>query len=174
MLSVENPEDIDLNAIQEAKKELNNLQSKTTFNVELAGAYMGQSGVKTKLASTKAGFWLNMRYSPDKFPLDFVFLARYSWAAGITSASGKDSAFFDYGVNLSYQNKDFDLEIEYVNRRDFAAKANFDRFALVANYQIIPGIVAVASLGKNFNEVNNVFGLLGVKFGISREFAKLN
>jgi hypothetical protein len=173
MLSVENPDDIDLDKLAEAKKELNYLQSKTTFNAELAGAYLGQSGPITKLSSTKAGVWMNLRYSPDKFPLDLVFLARYSWATGITSASGTDSAFFDYGVNISHQDKDFDLAVEYVNRRDFAAGSNYDRFALVANYQVKPGIVAVASVGKDFTKVNNIFALLGVKFGISKEFAKL-
>jgi hypothetical protein len=175
MLSVEDPADLDLNAIKQAKDSLKSLQSKVTFNTEVAGAYMGQSSPSKTLASTKAGVWLNVRWTPYKFPLDFVLLARYSWTAGSGSKSGKDSAFFDYGINLSYQDQDknFDVQIEYVNRRDLSAESNYDHFALVANYQVIPGIVAVASIGKDFKKVNNVFALLGVKFGISKEVAKL-
>ncbi|HEX6170986.1 MAG TPA: hypothetical protein VFZ33_14955 [Chitinophagaceae bacterium] len=176
LLSVEDPEDIDLNEIKKAKDSLHNLQSKVTFNTELAAAYMGESSTSKDLASTKAGVWLNIRWTPYKFPLDFVLLARYSWATGANSKSGKDSAFFDYGINLSYQDKEknFDVQLEYVNRRDYSAQSNYDHFALVANYQIIPGIVAVASIGKEFKAVNNVFALLGVKFGISKELAQLN
>jgi hypothetical protein len=173
LLSQENPDDIDQAAVNDAKNELNNLQSKVSFNAELAGAYMGQSGPAKALASTKAGCWLNLRYTPDKFPLDIVVLARYSWATGNISHTGKDSAFFDYGANLSFQDKNFDVAIEYVNRRDLTAKLGYDRFALVANYQITTGIVAVASVGKDFKKVNNVFGILGIKFGISKEFMKL-
>ena len=173
LLSQENPDDIDQAAVNDAKAELNNLQSKVSFNAELAGAYMGQSGPAKALASTKAGCWLNLRYTPDKFPLDIVVLARYSWTTGNVSVAGNDSAFFDYGANLSYQDKSFDVAIEYVNRRDISAKQGYDRFALVANYQLMPGIVAVASVGKDFKKVDNVFGILGIKFGISKEYAKL-
>ena len=125
LLSVENPDNIDFSAIKEAKKELNNLTSKATFNIEFAGAYMGQSSAKTKLASTKAGCWLNIRYSPDKFPVDLVLLGRYSWAPGMITKTKKDSSFFDYGINFSCQNKDFDLEVEYVKRIDFSEGSNF-------------------------------------------------
>jgi hypothetical protein len=171
LLSQENPDDIDQAAVSDAKSELNNLQSKVSFNAELAGAFMGQSGPAKALASTKAGCWLNLRYTPDKFPL--VVLARYSWITGNISPSGKNAAFFDYGANLSYQDKNYDVEVEYVNRRDIDAKQDYDRFALVANYQIMQGIVAVASLGKDFKKVDNIFGILGIKFGISKEFMKL-
>lgn len=174
LLSVENPEDLDLEAINEAKKELNALQARTTFTAELAGAWMGHSSASRTLSSARAGFWFNMRYTPDRFPLTFVFLGRYTRSAGQLSHSASDSVFFDYGINASYQNEDFDIQAEYVNRRDFSVKENYDRFAFVVNYQIIPGIVAVASLGKNFKKVNNVFALLGIKFGISREIARLN
>ncbi len=173
LLSQENPDDIDQAAVNDAKSELNNLQSKVSFNAELAGAYMGQSGPSKALASTKAGCWLNLRYTPDKFPLDIVVLARYSWSTGNVSPAAKDSAFFDYGANLSYQDKNFDVAVEYVNRRDISAKQGYDRFALVANYQVMPGIVAVASLGKDFKKVDNVFAILGIKFGLSKEYAKL-
>jgi hypothetical protein len=176
LLSVEDPDDLDLNAINAAKDSLKYLQTKVTFNAELAGAYMGQSSPSKNLASTKAGLWLNIRWTPYKFPLDLVFLARYAWAAGSGPKSASDSAFFDFGLNLCYQDKEknFDLQIEYVNRRDLSAESNYDHFALVANYQIIPGIVAVASVGKDFKKVSNVFALLGIKFGISKEVAKLN
>jgi hypothetical protein len=175
LLSQEDPDDIDLARVDVERKALNDLQAKKTFNAELAAAYMGQTTKLKGLESNKAGAWLNIRWTPNRFPLDFVFLTRYSWAIGDDSKSGVDSAFFDYGLNLSYQDKDknFDLQVEYVNRRDFSIKSNYDRFALIANYQIIPGIVAVVSVGKDFKKVSNVFTLLGLKFGISKEVAIL-
>lgn len=173
LLSVD-PDDLDLEAIEAAKNELHNLQTRTTWTIELAGAYMGASSPSKTLSSSKAGFWTHFRFSPEKMPLNFVALGRYSWAAGSMAKSGGDSAFFDYGINISYQNQEFDVQVEYVNRRDLSIKSNYDRLAFVANYEIIPGIVAVASLGKDFKKVNNVFALLGIKFGISKEITKLN
>ena len=85
ILSEEDPDNLDQNAINHAMDTLKRLQSKVTFNTEIAGAYMGQSSPSKTLASTKAGVWLNVRWTPYKFPLDFVLLARYSWAAGVGS-----------------------------------------------------------------------------------------
>jgi hypothetical protein len=176
MLSEEDPEQIDLAGVAAARKRLLNLQGKPSFNFELAGAYMGKSSNVSSLASTKAGAWAHLRWTPYKFPLDLIVLSRYSWALNANPKSNTDSAFLDYGLSLSYQDKDknFELQVEYVNRRDLSLESNFDRFALVANYQIIPGIVAVASIGKDFDKVNNIFALFGLKFGISKEVAKLN
>lgn len=175
LLSQEDPETIDMEAVEKAKKELFSLQSRTTFNLELAGAYMGQSSSSKTLASSKAGAWLNLRWTPYKFPLDIVLLARFSRANQITAKAGRDSTFFDYGLNFSYRDetRNFELQMEYVNRRDLFIKENYDHFALVANYQIIPGIVAVASIGNDFKKVTHVFALIGLKFGISKEVAKL-
>jgi len=173
LLSQENPEDIDLDAIENKNKEISDLQSRTSFNLEIAGAYMGQSGPTTKLASTKAGLWANVRFTPTKIPINLTALGRYTWATSEKSKIGADSAFIDFGANLSYQNTDFDLQFEYVNRRDLSIKTTYDRLAFIANYQIIPGIVAVVSFGKDFKQINNVFSALGVKFGLSKEKATL-
>ncbi len=106
---------------------------------------------------------------PGKFPLDFVGLARYTSTVGTKMPGITDSTFFDYGISISRQDKNYDIAFEYVNRRDFRLGKNYDRLTLVANYQIIPGIVVVASCGKNFTQVDNVFTAVGVKFGLSTQ-----
>jgi len=165
-------EELDEEAIKAAKKELNTILAKKELNIEVAGAYSGTSTKATALSANKAGAWLNLRWTPAKSPVDLVFLTRYSWAVGNKAKHSRDSTFFDYGINISCQTDDFDVQLEYVNRRDIAVRKSFDRFVFVANYQVYPGIIAVASLGKEFKKVNNVFSALGVKFGISKEKAK--
>ncbi|MBS1563331.1 MAG: hypothetical protein JST39_03030 [Bacteroidetes bacterium] len=171
-LLANDPDSLDLGAIEKESDTLKMLKAKTTFNIELAGAYLGQASSFKSLGAVKSGAWLNVRWSPYKFPLDIVALGRYSRAVDQTK-SGKDSVFFDYGLSLSYQEKNFDLAFEYVNRRDIANKADYHRLALVANYQVMSGIVAVASVGKDFDKVNNVLAVFGIKFGLSKEKASL-
>jgi hypothetical protein len=166
------PDNLDLDAIGAAKAELARLKAKTTFDIEFAAAYLGQASSFKSLAAVRSGAWLNIRWSPYKFPLDIVALARYSRAVD-PAKTGKDSVFFDAGLSLSYQEKNFDLALEYVNRRDIPNKADYHRLALVANYQVMEGIVAVASVGKDFNKVNNVLAVFGIKFGLSKEKASL-
>ena len=166
------PDKLDLGAIAAAKTQLAALKAKTTFDIELAGAYLGQANSYKSLAAAKTGAWLNIRWSPYKFPLDFVALTRYSRAVSPTKA-GQDSVFFDYGLSLSYQQKNFDLAFEFIDRRDIPTHTDYHRLALVANYQVADGIVAVASVGKDFNKVNNVLAVFGIKFGLSKEKASL-
>ena len=166
------PDSLDLDAIAAAKAELARLKAKTTFNIELAAAYLGQASSFKSLGAVRSGAWLNIRWSPYKFPLDIVGLARYSRAVD-PAKTGKDSVFFDTGLSLSYQEKNFDLALEYVNRRDIPNKTDYHRLALVANYQVMAGIVAVASVGKDFDKVNNVLAVFGIKFGLSKEKASL-
>jgi len=159
---------IDESAIKGHLKRLNEKRARIKWNIELAGAYSGMGTSKSDLNSNKVGAWLNIRHTPNGFPLDIVGLLRYS-AATATIDSDKNQSFFDYGISLSKQGDTFDLQFEYVNRKDFLIEKNYDRLAFVANYQIIPGFVAVASIGKNFDNVDNLFTSLGVKFGLSKQ-----
>ena len=166
-------DNIDEENIKKLKKDLNDLKSKTNWVVELAGAYAGKSSPKESVAAYKSGFWAHLKWTPDASPVTFVGLARYTSSIGNVSKSISDSVFFDYGLNISHQSNDFDLQFEYVKRKDVSANAVYDRAVLVANYQIMPGVVAVVSFGKDFNKVNNIFSALGVKFGLSNEKMKL-
>lgn len=139
-------------------------RGRTLCNVELAGAYAGQGTNYKNLCGSKMSAWANFRYTPiaNSF-LDIVALARYSKEIG-----GVDnSSFLDLGGSLSRQTNNYDFQIEYVYRRDSTLNINYDRLAFIANYQIIPGMVAVASFGKNFDEQKDIFTAFGVKFGIS-------
>lgn len=163
-------EKILLKAIDSLKKKINDVRAKPVFQVEFAGAYLGESKSNSfkNLAASKAGGWLNFHWKPEKFPLDILFLSRYSWAIGTNPKNKNDSSFLDFGVGLSYEKNKFDLHLEYVNRQDFSLKQNYDRIVFVANYQVFDEVTLVASLGKNFTNVNNIFTVFGTKIGISK------
>lgn len=156
-------------AIKSLAKQLAEKRSKIKWNVELAGAYSGESTSETKLSGNKLGFWLNIRHTPTDWPIDFVLLSRYSKVFGDNEALVPDSSFMDYGASISKQGDVFDLQLEYVFRRDTTLDLDYDRLAFIANYEVLPGVVAVASFGKNFDEFDEVFTALGIKFGLSRQ-----
>ncbi|MEJ0102764.1 MAG: hypothetical protein WDO19_09505 [Bacteroidota bacterium] len=117
---------------------------------------------------------MNVRWSPAKSMMDFTGVARYSWANNTEAKVGKDSSFFDLGVALNYQKDKFNLSLEFVSRKDFSIKKNYDRFAMVANYVLNENVIIVASVGKNFNSVDNIVSAFGVKFGVSRSKVSLS
>ncbi|WP_298119097.1 hypothetical protein [Flavobacterium sp.] len=154
---------IDIAALQVENDKLQAERGRTLYNLELAGAYAGQGTNYKNLSGSKISAWANFRYTPiaNSF-LDIVALARYSKEIGGTN----NSSFLDFGGSLSRQTNNYDFQIEYVYRRDSTLDINYDRLAFIANYQIIPGMVAVASFGKNFDEQKDIFTAFGVKFGI--------
>ncbi|MBL0183755.1 MAG: hypothetical protein IPP96_16300 [Chitinophagaceae bacterium] len=176
LLSVEDFTPEALEAIEKARKELSDLKSKITFNFEIAAAIIGSSKNNSfkNLQSDKSGVWANIRYRPKECPLDFTALARYSWTNNTNPKVGSDSAFFDYGLSLSFQKPKYDLALEFINRYDFSIKSNTNRLALVVNYMIYDNIVIVGSFGKNFDKVKNLLTVVGVKFGLSNDKAKIN
>ena len=160
-------------AVEKLKKDINLTRLKPVFQIELAAAYLGESktGSFKNLAATKSGVWLNLHYKPEKFPLDLLVLSKYSKSIG---RPGKDSAFLDFGFGLSYEKNKFDLHAEYVNRQDVSFHNNYNRVVFVANYQIFNEITLVASFGKNFDGVNDLFTLIGTKIGISKTRIKIH
>jgi hypothetical protein len=164
------PGNIDTAAIAKSKQSLEDARKRGFFLLELAGAIVGASATNSynDLASNKSGLWLNARWVPDNSALDFMALARYSWSNNVAGAS-MDSSFLDYGLALSYAASRFDCELEYIARRDFSMNKNYNRFAFVANYMFTESIIAVASIGKNFNPTGNILTVFGVKFTVSRE-----
>jgi len=164
-----------LNDIESARKELNGEKSKVTFNIEIAAAFLGSSTNSSfkNLSSDKSGVWANIRYRPNTFPLDLTALTRYSWANNASPKMSKDSAFFDYGLSLSYQKTKFDISLEYINRSDLSINSSSDRFAIIANYALSENIIIVGSFGKNFENVGNILSVIGVKLGFSNEKIKI-
>jgi hypothetical protein len=162
---------LDTNAI---KKQLSLLKSKPILDIEIAGAYLGTSpgNSYTGLSANKLGSWLNISFSPPRFPLDIIGLVRYSKVFGSPSKTGSDSSFVDFGLSLSFLKANFDVAVEYINRHDFLAKADYNRFDFVANYQITDYVTLVASFGKNFGKVDDIISLFGIKVGLSKEKIK--
>ena len=169
-LAVAKPADINMDEVNKLVKLLSEARGKIKWNVELAGAYSGNTTEQTGLAGNKLGAWLNIRHTPKDFPLDIVVLGRYSKQFG--NKFPDESSFIDAGGSISRQGKGFDLQLEYVYRWDTILHKNYDRLALVAQYQVMKGVVAVASVGKNFDDVNNVFTAFGIKFGLSTQKAQ--
>jgi len=166
-------DELNTDEISKWKNKLLDLKLKPTFNVELAGAYLGYAGPNKKITPQRSGFWLNVRWSPFKVPFSAVGLFRYTNDIAKRLENGLETSYLDYGLNISYDEEEFNLALEYVYRTDLEAKVHYDRLALVANYQLSDMIIVVASLGKDFAEVNNVLTLIGVKFGLSKEKANL-
>ena len=153
-------------------KELGELRSQSTFNIELAGALAAYSPDNkfSTLANNRYGIWLNLKWQPYwKTPLSLVGVARYSKTIQPTEISKEDSAFFDGGIALSYQNNSFDLQLEYVYRNDIPNGKAYDRTTFIANYMVADNLVIVASLGKNFDNVQDIFAAFGLKFGLSKQ-----
>lgn len=164
------------NAIDSLVKLIDTERRKPVFQVSLAGAYLGASANNSfkNLKATKAGIWLNAQWSPANIPLSILALGRYSRQVGEAKTGSEDSAYLDYGIGLSYERNSFDAALEYINRRDFAERKNYDRLVFVVNYQVIEEVTLVASFGKNFKEMNNLFTVFGTKIGISRSKVKLS
>ena len=161
---------LDEKAIHQAQDELEQLMAKGIFSVDLAGAMVSTSSSNTfkELSAQKYGAWVNASYIPNKFPLAFTALARYSWTSGNTVAVA-DTSKLDFGASLSFQKEKFDIAFEYISRSDFSNQKHSDRFALVCNYVYSENIVLVTSFGKNFSDTDNIITTLGLKFGIARE-----
>lgn len=165
---------LDLISLKTLKDAFEQKRAIIKWNVEMAGAFSGVGSKTTDLQSNKVGGWLNVRHTPNKFPVDFIALARYNKIFGNIVNSDIETSFIDFGGSISKQGDNFDLHLEYVYRRDLDLDINYDRLAFVANIKVSKDFVAVASLGKNFNEVNNVFTALGIRFGLSKQKMTLN
>ncbi|MDR3680902.1 MAG: hypothetical protein P4L41_13135 [Flavipsychrobacter sp.] len=164
---------INTNKIDSLKGIYVNVINRPTFDIEIAGALVGTSNNgpfnNIDVSLNKSGVWLNFKWSPSKCPLDFVAVSRYSWSSYKSENTNADSSFLDYGIAMFYSKKKIDLSIEYVNRNDMSLKKNYDRIAGALNYMFSDKIVAVVSFGKNFDNVENLYALFGVKFGISKQ-----
>ena len=165
LVSRDNNGNLDLPAIAKAHDQLEQLQNRGLFSVELAGAYLGNSTTFTfkDLQSSKAGIWGNIRWSPAKSQLDFVALARYAWSVNTLT----DTTFLDYGLSVNYETVKFNIAIELVKRHNFTLKENLHRLALLANYQINKNLSIVASVGRNFEKENTLFTLFGLNISLA-------
>lgn len=161
---------IDTAAVGKALRELQEMQKKGFFTFELAAAMLGSSGNNSfrNLEANKSGVWANLRWSPSNTMLDFVGVARYSWAVNDRKITPRDSSFFDYGLSLHYEKGPLNISAEYVKRRDISQKQNADRTTFVATYQITPTMAIVGSLGKNFAQVDNIIAIFGLNIGLAK------
>ncbi|HVI44726.1 MAG TPA: hypothetical protein VM802_07645 [Chitinophaga sp.] len=171
LLAVEDPDKLDTAAIAQKNAELRAMfdiqRNRGLVIVELAGAIAGNAPNNTyrNMYASRSGIWTNIRWAPDKFPLDFIALGRYTWS----NSKPKDSTLLDFGVSVNYQKGRFDLSAEYVNRHQLQKAVNYDRLAFVANFMISESFYAVAAFGKNFDKKDNIMAIFGVKFALSKE-----
>jgi hypothetical protein len=154
--------------------QLDEQRGKIKWNIEIAGAYSAIGTEVKNLTSNRLGAWMNIRHTPKGFPIDFVLLGRYSKTFGDSNNLIEDSSFIDFGASISKRTDNFDLQLEYVYRRDTNLDLNFDRLVFVSNYKITDNVVAVASFGKNFDKVQDIFTAFGIKVGLSKQTMKLD
>lgn len=182
LLAVEDTSQLDTVALAQKNRELRDMfdvqRNKGLVIVELAGALAGSApGNRFKdLASSRSGIWTNIRWAPGKFPLDFIALGRYIWNNQdvYTGSFPYNSQLLDYGLSANYQKGRFDLSAEYVNRHDLKNGQHYDRLAFVTNFMISDSFYAVAAFGKNFDRMDNILAILGIKFALSKEIVSLN
>ncbi len=170
-LLVEMP--IDEKAIAKKKSKLEYLKSRTCFAVELAGAIASSASNNTfdNLDINRSGAWLNVRWAPYyKLPIDICGVARYT---NSISSISTDSSYFDYGIAASYNSAQLDLSVEFVSRNNYSLNTAHTRFALVGNYMVSNNIVVVASVGKDFSNLDNVLAIFGIKLALSNEKMQL-
>jgi len=175
-LSQSNPKNIDTTKIKKLLDSLTKVQgSHRVFTVELAGAYLGESMSNSfsNLKATNLGLWLNLDYSLCK-SLDVLGVARYRRIIGSSSLKNKgDSSYLDLGLSVNLTVKKFSFSTEFIYRTDYVYNTSYNRFAFVAEYSLTNNINLVTSLGKNFQTVNNIIALFGVKFGIGNQNVSL-
>lgn len=163
--------------LKSLEKELGELRSQATLNIEAAAAMAGYSPNNkfSSLGNNRYGVWINVKWNPSyKAPFSVIGLVRYSKTVQSTEVSNQDSVFFDSGLALSYQKKSFDLQLEYVHRIDVSNYQAYQRTTLMANYMISDNVILVASFGKNFDKVQDIFAVFGIKFGLSTQRVSLN
>lgn len=161
--------------IEKISTEIDKLRKKQVLQATIAFAYLGDSKNNSfkELSAKRAGIWTNLSFKPEKNDLTITALGRYIWSTGAAYKLNSDSSFLDFGAALSWQKNNLELAAEWVNRRDFAAKQNFNRLVFVCNYQINDEITLVASFGKNYRKVDNIITAFGVKFGLANQKMKL-
>ncbi len=166
-----NPGSLDTTTLKDLRGELAALQSQSMLNIELAGAVAGLSSNNRfqDLNLNRTGIWLNAKYQPAKVPLAVLGLAKYTRVIAPSELPVADSSYLDFGLALSYQRENFDLQFEYIHRYDLEYNLSYHRAMLIANYMVAKNLVVVASLGKNFAGVDNITALFGVKFGLAHQ-----
>ena len=163
-------------ALEEIKVNIDELSKKPLIRIELLGAYLGNSNTNSfkNLQASKIGAWLNGSYQPKDIDFSFTALGRYSKVVGASAKLNTDSIFVDYGIATSYTKNNFDITVEFVNRKDFISKINSNRLVAVLNYKVTDQITFVGSFGKNYSKVDDIFSVFGIKFGVSSKRIPIN
>jgi hypothetical protein len=169
------PIDLDTAAISKTKKELKELDKRPVFVVEIAGAILGYSPNNgyEQLNRSRLGGWANIAYKPHD-QINIIGLIRYinnKFQKGFS----EDANLFDTGLSFGFENKLQTLSVnsEYIHRNNFLTKTASHRLAIVANYKLTEQLYFVGSLGKNFDQVNNIIALFGINLGLSNSKAKI-
>jgi len=163
----------DTAALNKIFQRYTKLITRPLFTLEVAGAALAQTPnlpySKSSLGKLNtSGAWANLKYIPLKLPIDFVGVIRYTWSGLPPKVSTRDSAFVDVGIGIFYSGRNISFSGEYLNRYDRSLNKNYDRLAVAANYKISNQFVVIASFGKNFANVENLFTSLGINFGLSK------
>lgn len=163
------PEDIDTNRLFELKDRYSKLAKNPVLVFDLAAAYGGSSLTNSfsDLQSDKWGVWLSASFRPKGD--DFYVSGLLRLGQSIATEVDTEEIVLDYGARLNYDLNNLTISGEFLNRSySNNTASNYQRYSLIGAYKITEGLFFTGSIGKNFEETNNLFVLGGVNFGFSR------
>lgn len=168
-----NAADIDTAKLASLSKEYSNFL-KPAFTIDLAAAYGGSSISNSiqDLAADKWAVWISATFRPRGGDFYITGLGRYSKALLTDIAS--DDQILDLGARINYEWSNFSISGEFLSRSNAQVKTeSFYRYALIGAYKISENLYVTGSMGKNFEEINNLFMVGGVNFGFSESKSKV-
>lgn len=168
------PQDIDTVKLDKLKTRYAEVAGNPVLVFDIAGAYGGTTKTNSyrDLQSDKWGVWISGAFRPkgDAFYISGLMRLSQNIAEGLEPKE----VILDYGARLNYDFNRLTISGEYLSRSYSSTTiSNYSRYALIGSYKITEGVFFTGSLGKNFEETNNLFVIGGVNLGISKSKMKL-
>lgn len=163
-------DDIDLNKIEELRKNYVGITEKPVFNIDIAAAVGGgsMSNSFNNLELNRWATWITFNFRPKGNDFYITALTRFIINEKFEEYT-LNSNLMDIGTRLNYDISKLCLSLEYLQRLNFTDKKYDDyRIAVVGSYRISDTFYITSTFGKNFTETNNIIALAGVNVGFSK------
>ncbi|MBK8982694.1 MAG: hypothetical protein IPM38_10340 [Ignavibacteria bacterium] len=170
----ESSEDLEIEKIEQLRKEYVGITEKPVFNIDIAGAVGGGSVTNSfdDLVFSRWAAWLSLNIRPGGDDFYFTVLSRYLYNKNFEEYTVK-ADLADVGTRLNYDIGQFCLSLEYLQRLDLTENNyNDNRIAVIGSYKFSDNLYITSTFGKNFSKVNNIIALAGINFGFSRSKVK--
>lgn len=162
---------LDLEAIENKRKEYSDRIAAPIFSLDLAGAFGGESNNNSfqDLSLNRWAFWVSGHFRLASNNLFLTALTRYV-NSETQNGVDFDADLIDFGLRLSKDYKSLSISLEYLQRLNISSNDfGNNRFAAIGSYKIADGIYLTSTIGKNFDELENIILVGGLTFGISQK-----